>query len=89
MWFKTPLILEEKVDGANLGAGAILLWTSLTGAGISIDENNKIRFQNRGHFVNATYQQQVRPRCPVFQRRARGKGGEALFGHIVSCSSHL
>ena len=38
---------EEKIDGANLG--------------VSINDNNEIVFQNRGHFVNHAYASQWQP----------------------------
>jgi atypical dual specificity phosphatase len=41
------VIVQEKVDGANLG--------------LSISPEGKIRVQNRGHFVDASYHDQFKP----------------------------
>lgn len=46
IFFKTPIIIEEKVDGANLG--------------ISITENYELMFQNRSHYVNSSTSTQWR-----------------------------
>ena len=43
---KMNLLVEEKIDGANLG--------------FSLDENNNIRAQNRSHYVCSTYHAQFK-----------------------------
>lgn len=45
-FFKYNLIIEEKIDGANLG--------------LFIGEDNKIMAQNRSHFVNSAYHEQFK-----------------------------
>lgn len=43
----TPVVVTEKVDGANLG--------------FSIAADGRIRVQNRGHYVDASYHEQFKP----------------------------